>query len=447
MLTSLRDAFSSTFKKISGRGRLTEADVSEASREIRLALLAADVHFGVVKEFVDSVAAKAIGENVLDSITPAQQFTKIVHDELRRVLGESPAPFDFACTPPLVTLIVGLQGSGKTTTAARFALWCRRQGRRPYLVPADVHRPAAIDQLTQLASQAGVDCWQTDRDAKAAKVVKSALKHAGKIGYDTIVIDTAGRLHIDEEMMREVIDIAKEAAPQRILYVADSMTGQDAVRAAKAFDEALPITGVVLSKLDGDARGGAALSIRHVTGKPIVFAGMGERLEDMEPFYPDRMAGRILGMGDVVSLVEGIAKEVREDEAEKIGKAFVGRRFTFEDFLTQMKMLKRLGPIEKVIGMMPGMGSLAEGLDSAEMERLMRRKEAMVLSMTPAERSNPRLMNGSRRSRIAQGAGVSVQDLNRFLREFETMEKMMKQVAKGSLARGLLKSLTSRAFS
>ncbi len=447
MLGALRNSFSSTFKKLSGRGKFTDADVSQAAREIRLALLAADVHFGVVKEFVDAVAAQAVGSKVLDSITPAQQFVKIVHDELIRVLGGKSVPFDFACRPPLIALMVGLQGSGKTTAAARFALWCRRQGRRPFLVPADVHRPAAIEQLAVLAGQAKVDCWETERGQRATKVVKSALKQAEKIGYDTVIIDTAGRLHIDDEMMREMRAIAEEAEPQRILYVADAMTGQDAVRSAKAFDEALPITGVILTKLDGDARGGAALSIRHVTGKPILFAGMGEQIEEMEPFYPERMAGRILGMGDVVSLVERVASEVSEGEAEKIGKAIAGRGFTFDDFLAQMKMLKRMGPLDKFLGMVPGMGEVAANMDSAEMERLMRRKEAIVLSMTKGERANPRLLNGSRRSRIARGAGIGVPEVNRFLKEFEAMEKMMKKFTKGGLGRGLLKGLTSRAFS
>ncbi|MBN1282704.1 MAG: signal recognition particle protein [Proteobacteria bacterium] len=447
MLGALRDAFSTTFRKLSGRGRLSEADVRDASREIRLALLAADVHFGVVKEFVDAVAAQAVGGKVLDSITPAQQFAKVVHDELVRVLGGEPVPFDFACAPPLVALIVGLQGSGKTTAAARFALWCRRRGRRPLLVPADVQRPAAIEQLAQLAARAEVECWRTERGQRATKAVKSALRHAEKIGHDTVIIDTAGRLHVDEEMMREVRDIAKEASPQRVLYVADAMTGQDAVRSARAFDEALSITGVVLTKLDGDARGGAALSVRHVTGRPILFAGVGEGLGDLEPFHPQRMAGRILGMGDVVSLVEKVAAEVREDEADGLGRAFASGRFTMEDFLSQMKMLRRMGPLEKVLGMMPGMAGIARGMDSAQMEGAMRRKEAIVLSMTAAERANPRILNGSRRKRIAQGSGQKVQEVNRFLKEFDTMEKMMKQLSRGKTGAALLKGLTSRAFS
>ncbi len=447
MLQSLRDAFEKTFEKLSGRGKLSEADVAAASREIRLALLSADVHFGVVKDFVDAVAAKAVGQSVLESIRPAQQFVKIVHDELVRVLGGASTPFDFACTPPLTVMLVGLQGSGKTTTAARFALRCRQEGRRPFLIPADCQRPAAVEQLRTLAKQAGVDCWPTDAGDKAAKVVKAAMKHAEKIGYDTIVIDTAGRLHVDAEMMEEVRDIARKAEPQRILYVADAMTGQDAVKSARAFDEAMPITGVVLTKLDGDARGGAALSIRAVTGKPILFCGTGERLADLEPFHPDRMAGRILGKGDVVSLVEQVASRIDAAEAEDLGRAVLKKRFTLTDFLSQMKMVKRLGPLDKVLGMMPGMGKMLKDADPEVMERELKRKEAIVLSMTFQEREKPGVLNGSRRSRIAKGAGVQVAEVNRFLKEFEAMERMMKAFSTGSLAKKMLKGLTERAFS
>lgn len=447
MLQSLRDAFEKTFEKLSGRGKLTEADVAAASREIRMALLSADVHFGVVKDFVDAVGAKAVGQRVLESIQPAQQFVKIVHDELVRVLGGTSAPFDFACAPPLVVMLVGLQGSGKTTTAARFALRCKQDGRRPLLIPADCQRPAAVEQLRTLAAQAGVDCWPTDAGDKAAKVVKAAMKHAEKIGYDTIVIDTAGRLHVDAEMMEEVRDIAKKAEPQRILYVADAMTGQDAVKSARAFDEAMPITGVVLTKLDGDARGGAALSIRTVTGKPILFCGTGERLSDLEPFHPDRMAGRILGKGDVVSLVEQVASKIDATEASDLSRSVLKKGLTLTDFLAQLKMVKRLGPLDKVLGMMPGMGGMLKDADPAVMERELKRKEAIVLAMTLQEREKPGVLNGSRRSRIAKGAGVQVSEVNRFLKEFEAMEKMMKAFSAGGLAKKMLKGLTERAFS
>lgn len=447
MLDNLRQSFEKTITKLSGRGKLTEADVAEASREIKLALLGADVHYGVVKDFVDAVARKAVGEEVLRSITPAQQFTKIVHDELVRVLGGEPAQFDYASTPPLVVMVVGLQGSGKTTTAARLALRFKRDGRRPYLVPADVHRPAAVDQLTILAEKTGVDCWQTEKGERAVKVVKSALKHADKIGYDTIVIDTAGRLHIDGEMMDEVRDIEKKAKPQRILYVADSMTGQDAVKSAKAFDESLPITGIVLTKIDGDARGGAALSVRHVTGKPILFVGTGEKIDDLEQFHPDRMAGRILGKGDVVSLVEKVAENVEASDAEELGEALKKGQFTMEDFLKQMRMIKKLGPLDKLLGLMPGMGGIMEKLDTVDVEGELRRKEAIVSSMTRQERKKPKILNGSRRSRIAAGAGVRVTDVNRFMKEFDAMERMMKRMGRGGLSKGLLKGLTGQPFS
>ena len=447
MFKGLQETFRKTFDKLSGRGKLSRADIEAASREIRMALLSADVHYGVVKSFVDRVAARAVGAEVLESITPAQQFTKIVNDELVRVLGEESASFDFSGEPPLVVMVVGLQGSGKTTTAARFALHCRENGRRPYLVPADVHRPAAVEQLKVLAGEAGVDCWQTEAKEGAVEVAVAALTHARKIGYDTVIIDTAGRLHVDSEMMDEAREIARRVAPHRVLYVADAMTGQDAVKSAKAFDEALPITGVVLTKLDGDARGGAALSVRAVTGKPIIFAGVGERLADLEPFHPERMASRILGMGDVVSLVETVAANVEEAEAKAMGEKLMKGGFTLEDFLGQIKMMRRMGPLEKLIGMVPGMGGMKLDLKPEEMERELRWKEAIVFSMTRQERSNPRILNGSRRKRIAAGAGRSVADVNRFIKEFEAMEKMMKRLSGGGKFKNLLKGLTPQAFS
>lgn len=448
VLDNLRESFEKTISRISGRGKLTTDDVAIASREIKLALLGADVHYGVVKDFVGAVAEKAVGEKVLESITPAQQFTKIVYDELVRVLGGEPVAFDYSCKPPLIVMMVGLQGSGKTTTAARLALRCKRDGRRPFLVPADVHRPAAIEQLKILAQQAGVDCWPTEKGDKAVKVVKGALKQAEKIGYDTIIIDTAGRLHVDEAMMQEVRDIERKAEPQRILYVADAMTGQDAVKSAAAFDQHLPITGIVLTKIDGDARGGAALSVRAVTGKPIIFVGTGERLDDLEPFHPERMAGRILGRGDVVSLVEKVAEKVEAADAEALSSSVLGGSFTMEDFLKQMKMIKKLGPLDKLLGLMPGMGGMLKGADTGDIEVQLKRKEAIVHSMTIQERRKPRILNGSRRSRIAKGAGVSVSEVNRFLKEFEAMERMMKRFGKGGLAKKLLsKGLTDRPFS
>lgn len=448
MFQTIQGAFQTTFDRLAGRGRLTEGDVASAAREIRMALLAADVHYGVVKEFVDAVAARAVGRELLDSITPAQQFTKIVHDELVRLMGSSCEEFSFACTPPLVLLVVGLQGSGKTTTAARFARLARERGRRPLLVPADVHRPAAIEQLRILAVEAGVDCWPTDASEKAVKVVKTALKQVEKVGYDTVIVDTAGRLHIDETMMEEVREIAEKACPQRVLYVADAMTGQDAVKSAGAFDAALPITGVVLTKLDGDARGGAALSIRAVTGKPILFVGVGEKLADLEPFHPERMASRILGKGDIVSLVEKVAASVEERGARAMGEALMSKGgFTLEDFLKQLKMMKKLGPLEKILGLLPGMSGAMEHLRPEELEREIGRKEAVVLSMTRQERLHPRILSASRRKRIASGAGVGVADVNRFLKEFDAMGKVMKQFSGGRLFKNLFKGLTPQDFS
>lgn len=446
MFQSLQDIFKKTFDKIAGRGRLSEADVRDAAREIKLALLSADVHFGVVKDFVEGISAKAVGKEVLESITPAQQFTKIVYDELVRVLGGESVPFDFASETPLITMMVGLQGSGKTTSAARLALFCKKNGRRPFLIPADVHRPAAIEQLQILAKQIEVDCWQTAASAGAVKAVTDAMDHAKKIGYDTAIVDTAGRLHIDEEMMNEVKEIAGKVSPQRVLYVADSMTGQDAVKSARAFDEALAITGVILTKLDGDARGGAALSVRHVTGKPIIFAGVGEHLTDLEPFYPDRMAGRILGMGDVVSLVEEVQSKISSDEAMEAGQAMLGKRFTLEDFLKQLKLMKKMGPLEKVLGLLPGVGGLVKEINSSELEKELKHKEAIVQSMTREERINPRILNGSRRKRISRGCGLEVSAINRFIKEFDMMEKMMKKFSRGGL-RNVFKGLTNRGFS
>lgn len=446
MFKSLGDALKNTIDKIGGRGKLSEDDVRAAAREIRIALLGADVNVNVVRAFVDAVAERAVGEKVLNSITPEQQFTKIVFDELVSALGGEPVPFDFAAKPPLKVLMVGLQGSGKTTTAARFALFAKKSGRRPFLVPADIHRPAAIEQLKVLARQIGVDCFDTDPKNSADKVASAALDHARTVGYDTVIFDTAGRLHIDEEMMNEVKLIARNIEPQRILYVADSMTGQDAVRQASAFNEALPITGIVLTKLDGDARGGAALSIRNVTGKPIIFAGTGEKIEDLEQFYPERMASRILGKGDIVSLVEKVAEAVDEEDAAKTAESFFKNKFNFEEYLKQLKMIKKMGPLEKMLSLMPGVGNVMKDQDPAELEAALKKREAIVQSMTHQERKTPKILNGSRRRRIAAGAGVEVSDINRFVKEFEAMEKMMKNFSRGGALKKLFKGLTKQAF-
>lgn len=446
MFGFLSEKFQGVFDKLSGRGKLREKDVLDAAREIRLTLLSADVHFQVVKDFVDGVVSKAVGANVLDSITPHQQFVKIVHDELVRILGAESAQFDFASKPPLVILCVGLQGSGKTTTAAKFALYCRRQGRRPLLVPADVNRPAAIDQLTKLANDERISCYLSSPKDKPVKIAKAALKYANKEGYDTVIVDTAGRLHIDDVMMNEVRDIAKKIEPDRILYVADSMTGQDASASAAAFNEALPITGTVLTKLDGDAKGGAALSIRAVTGKPILFVGVGEKTGDFELFHPDRMARRILGMGDVVSLVEKVELEIDKRDAENLANTIGRGQFGLEDYLKQLKMVEKLGPVDKFMGMVPGFSQFSDKIDPENVKKMIKQKVAIVCSMTSQERKNPKILNGSRRKRIAMGSGMDVSEVNKMLKEFKAMQEMMVKFSKGGFKK-LFKGLTGGMFS
>ena len=446
MFANLTERFQNVFNSLSGRGKLKEEHVRTAARDIRLALLAADVHISVVKGFVDAVSERAIGHSVLDSITPHQQFIKIVSDELTKALGGETMPFDFAATPPLVVMIVGLQGSGKTTSAAKFANFCRSQGRRPMLVPADVHRPAAIDQLKHLASEEKIACFPSKVGDKAVAIAKDAVKHAKGEGYDTVIIDTAGRLHIDEEMMNEARAVAKEVEPQRILYVADAMTGQDAARSAAAFNDALPITGVVLTKCDGDARGGAALSIRAVTGQPLLFVGVGEKAADFEEFHPDRMARRVLGMGDVVSLVEAVEQEVSQDEMEKIATNMKSGQFDLEDYRSQLNMMRRMGPAEKLLGMIPGFSGLNGSIDSNQMADTLKRRRAILDSMTPQERKNPTIINGSRRKRMALGSGTEVSEVNRLLKEFKAMGQMMRKVRKGGMKK-LLRGLTGGGFS
>jgi signal recognition particle subunit SRP54 len=446
MFGFLSERFQGIFDKLSGRGKLREHDVLEAARQIRLSLLAADVHYNVVKQFVGAVSERAVGTRILESIAPHQQFAKIVHDELVCVLGGSTAAFDFSCHPPLVVMCVGLQGSGKTTTVAKFAVYCRDRGRRPLLVPADVRRPAAIEQLQKLAGDAGLACVSSSSSDKPVRIAKHAVKRAHKEGYDTVIIDTAGRLHIDQQMMDEVREIARKVEPQRVLYVADAMTGQDAVASATAFDEALPIAGVVLTKLDGDARGGAALSIRQVTGKPILFVGLGERVKDFESFHPDRMARRILGMGDVISLVERVEQEVQRDEMEELASSMAKGRFDLDDYRKQLCMLKKLGPAESIVGMLPGFAQAAGRIDTAEVAQLLKRKEALLASMTPQERTNPKIINGSRRKRIARGSGAEVSEVNRLLKEYRLMSEAMEKLSRGGVKK-LFKGLTGQLFS
>jgi signal recognition particle subunit SRP54 len=421
---SLSERLQRTLKNLRGQGRVNEAVLQASLREIRMALLEADVHVSVVRDLTGAVREKALGEEVLRSLTPGQQVVKIVRDELARLLGEAePARLRFASKPPTVVLLAGLQGSGKTTTAAKLGVWLKRDGHHPFLVPADVYRPAAIEQLVRVARSAGLSVLEHDGSAKPIDIARRGVDEARRSGHDVVLVDTAGRLHVDEALMDEVRGIRAALEPQEVLFVADAMTGQDAVRSAGEFHAALRCTGVVLTKLDGDARGGAALSIRHVTGVPVKFVGVGEKPGDLEPFHPDRMVGRILGMGDVLSLIEKAEQAIDEDEARELEKKLRHDRFTLEDFRDQLKMLRRMGPLSGVVAMLPGMSHVRESdLDSGALVRAI----AIVDSMTPPERSNPRLLDGSRKKRVSRGSGQSVQEINRLLKQFAQMQRMMK---------------------
>ncbi|MEX1006097.1 MAG: signal recognition particle protein [Acidimicrobiia bacterium] len=427
MFDALTDRFEGVFSRLRGKGRLDEADVDSALRDVRLALLEADVNVTVVRSLLDRIKERALGADVQKSLTPGQQVIKIVHEELITTLGSEAVPLKKGA-PPLTILMVGLQGSGKTTSAAKLALRLKNDGRRPMLVAADLQRPAAIDQLETLGSKIDVPVY-ADRNSKPRRLVKAAMKEAAKLGRDTVIIDTAGRLQIDQELMRELSDVAKEADPDEVLLVVDAMTGQDAVNVAKGFAEQTQVTGVVLSKLDGDARGGAAISVREVTGVPIKFAGLGEALEAFEPFFPDRMAGRILGMGDVLGLIEKAEQNFDEADAEKAARKMEKGQFTLEDFLEQFQMLKRMGPLKDILAMLPGAGSALRDVNVDD--RDLARVEAIIRSMTPEERQKPKIIGGSRRKRIAVGSGTTPQDVNRLLKQFADAQKMMKQLAGG----------------
>ncbi|MGC8719107.1 MAG: signal recognition particle protein, partial [Thermodesulforhabdaceae bacterium] len=424
----LTSRFEKVFKYLRGQGKLTEANIKEALREVRLALLEADVHYRVVKDFVQKIEERAIGQEVLGSLTPGQQVIKIVHEELIALLGGIPARLELGDSKPATIMLVGLQGSGKTTTAAKLALLLKKEGRTPCLVPADVYRPAAIDQLMVLGSQINMPVYPSSKDEKPEEIAKKAINFARSNGCDTLIVDTAGRLHIDEPLMEELQRLKQILSPQEILLVVDAMTGQDAVKVSEAFNEALNITGVVLTKLDGDARGGAALSIRAVTGCPIKFVGIGEKLDAIEIFYPDRMSSRILGMGDVLTIIEKAQEAINEEEARKLVKKLKEDSYTLEDFRDQIRQIRRLGSLERILGLLPGVGMLKElkkaKIDPKEFVRL----EAIINSMTKEERRNPDIINASRKRRIAQGSGTTVQDVNRLLRGFEEMRKMMRQM-------------------
>jgi signal recognition particle subunit SRP54 len=429
MFDALSDKLSTAMKALRGHSRLTESNIEEALRTVRMALLEADVHVQVARTFLQRVKEKALGADVLKGLNPAQQFIDIVHQELVEIMGgQAPEhPLAFASKPPTVVMMVGLQGAGKTTTSGKLALWLKKQGRSPLLVPADVYRPAAIEQLHVVAKQAGVPSFRTE-EKDPVRICAAALEEAKLKGWDTVVLDTAGRLHLDEQLMEELAKIKATCSPSEILFVADAMTGQDAVRSATAFHEKLGITGVVLTKVDGDTRGGAAFSIKQATGQPLKFVGEGEKLDDFQRFHPDRMAQRILGMGDVLSLIEHAKEKIDEKEAEQIAQRLAKNQFTLDDMLKQFQQVQKLGSMQKLLGFMPGMGAMKEQLASVATDKRIKHMEAILTSMTAKERANHNLLDGKRRRRIALGAGRPVHEVNQLLKQFLEMKKMMGQM-------------------
>jgi len=445
MFDNLTDKFDSVFKKLRGHGRLTEGNIQDALREVRLVLLEADVNFKVVKDFVAAVQARAVGQEVLKSLTPAQQVIKVVRDELGLLMGSGvDNQLNLSAKPPVPIMLCGLQGAGKTTTCGKLALRLRKDKRNPLLVPADIYRPAAIEQLKVLGRQIGVPVFDTQPGMDPVRICEEARRFAELNGYDTLILDTAGRLHIDDTLMGELERIKASLSPREILFVADSMTGQDAVNVAKSFDERLAITGVILTKLDGDARGGAALSIRAVTGKPIKFVGMGEKLDAIEVFHPDRMAQRILGMGDVLSLIEKAESVIDKDQAAAMQKRLRKEGFTLENFRDQLQSIKKMGSLESILSMIPGAGKAMKSMQGMQMpDKELKKIEAIIGSMTAQERRDHRIINGSRRLRISKGSGTTVQDVNQLLKRFTEAQKMMKKMQqlgpkglKGLMGRG-----------
>jgi signal recognition particle subunit SRP54 len=431
MFESLTDKLELTFKKLRGQGKITEKNIDDALREVRLALLEADVHIGVVKSFLESVKTKSLGQEVLQSLTPEQQFIKIVRDELIDLLGGEYRELDLKVAPPAVIMLVGLQGSGKTTTLAKLARYLRKdKKRKPYLVPADVYRPAAIDQLKILGEELELPVHDSDPAVSPVALCQQALEAAKQRFCDVLLIDTAGRLHIDEELMEELSSIKNTVRPHQTLFVADAMTGQDAVNQAIGFDGKLGLTGIILTKLDGDARGGAALSIRQMVGKPILFSGVGEKLDALEPFYPDRLASRILGMGDVLSLIDKVQQNVEQKEAVRLQQAFQKQQFTLEEFQLQLQQIKKMGSVGSLLELIPGAKKRASQVDTDKAEQEMKRVEAIINSMTLEERRNPAILNGRRRLRIAHGSGTTVTEVNRLMKQFVEMKKMMQRVSK-----------------
>ncbi len=450
MFDSLAQRLQSTFARIAGRGTLSESDVDEALREIRTALLTADVHLSVVKKLVKDIRDRAVGEKVIESVQPGQQVAKIVHDELLRLIGgddvkpsipgESVLPINWAVKGPTVILMAGLQGSGKTTTCGKLAQFLKSKGRRPLLVAADMQRPAAREQLRVLADTVGV-AVHIEESGRPPRICKRAVKLAAEGGHDVVILDTAGRLHVDRELMAEVTDIADKVDPHEIFLVLDSMTGQDAVNSAAAFDKALPLTGVVLTKLDGDTRGGAALSVRAVTGKPIRFVGVGEKLDALEPFYPDRMTSRILGMGDVVSLVERAQEAIDEKDAEQTAQKLFAGTFTMEDMLAQFEQVERMGSMRDILGMLPGVGAALGDQDFDD--RALIRAKAVIHSMTVEERRKPDILDQRRRRRVARGSGTSMEEVNRLIKSYKQMRQVMKQLGSEG---GLMQKLAGKRF-
>ena len=427
MFESLTDKLQSVFDRLATKGKLSETDVNAAMREVRLALLEADVNYKVVKDFVERVKVRAVGVEVMQSLTPAQQVVKIVHEELIELLGK-PAPLNTSGQPPHVVMLVGLQGAGKTTMAAKLALRLKKNGQRPLLVAADIYRPAAIKQLEVLGAQIDVPVYSAGVQTPASTIAKDALRQAREKAFNVVIIDTAGRLQIDDALMQELEQVRMVARPADILLVVDAMTGQEAVNVAEGFNARVPLTGLIMTKIDGDARGGAALSVRQVTGVPIKFLGTGEKLPDLEPFDPERLAGRILGMGDVLSLIERAQEHISEADAVAMEKRLVEGQFDFEDFLEQLKQVKRLGPITDILGMIPGMNRMVKDIDPMLAQDSLKKTEAIINSMTLKERRDPDLLNASRRRRIAAGSGTTVQDVNMLVKQFREMQKMMKQL-------------------
>jgi len=441
MFKNLSDRLNSVFKELRGHGKLTEINIEEGLKEVRMALLEADVHFRVVKQFVSGIRARALGQEVMGSLTPGQQVVKIVNEELAGLMGGDYKELELSGPLPISVMLVGLQGSGKTTTSGKLAALLRKKGRKPYLVPADVYRPAAIEQLKKIGSQLDIPVFPSSTLMKPVDICQEARVAALKAGCDTLLLDTAGRLHVDGELMAELSRIKDIVRPSDILFVADAMTGQDAVNSAKSFDDILDIGGVILTKMDGDARGGAAISIKAITGKPIKFIGVGEKIGDLEVFHPDRMASRILGMGDVLTIIEKAQSVIDEKEAAELEKKLKKSQFTLQDFRNQMVQIRKMGSLSDIIGMIPGMGKIKQLKNLEVDEKELSRIEAIINSMTPGERRQYTIINGSRRKRIAKGSGTSVQDVNRLLKNYSQVLKMIKKMNKGGmrgLGRGML---------